>query len=341
MKGLDINMKKNDTSVRGTILREVIAHFTSTNILGTMIKNGELRKKVVEPAWKCPEGYTMEQIDLDFFTMEWFQKERNIDEALEFEIDELAIKEYEEDTCKKKDRFVVLQLHGGGYIGAMKNAYRSFALLYSDAGKGIPVLTIDYRVAPENPFPAALDDAFTAYQWLLTEGFLPKQIIVAGDSAGGGLAMALCHKLKDEKIELPCGLIAMSPWTDLTASGSSYQDNFDLDPLFGKTEESLLFSKDYIGENDPTNPYISPLFGDFTGFPPMLLQVGDYEMLLSDTLMVAQKAKSQGVKVRKSVYKGMFHVFQMAMLLLPESRKAWVEVAHFIERIKEDNQEEK
>ena len=122
----------------------------------------------------------------------------------------------------------------------------------------------------------------------------------------------------------------MSPWTDLTISGESVETNFEKDPLFGKTRDSLLYNKDYLGDNDPTNEYISPLFGNYEGFPPMLIQVGSYEMLLSDSERVADKAKEAGVKVKLSVYEGMFHVFQMAMLLMPESKQAWTEIKRFL-----------
>lgn len=226
---------------------------------------------------------------------------------------------------------VILQLHGGGYIGAMRNAYRMFAGLYNEVSKGMSVLTIDYRVAPENPYPAALEDAVSAYRWLLGQGWFAEDIIVAGDSAGGGLAMALCHYLKDHGMQLPCGIVAMSPWTDLMASGESYDTNYERDPLFGNTRDSLIYNKDYVGDHDPMDAYISPLYGDFRGFPPMLIQVGSYEMLLSDSVSVASKARHQGVKVRLSIYDGMFHIFQMAAKMLPESRKAWAEIGKFID----------
>ncbi len=195
-------------------------------------------------------------------------------------------------------------------------------------------------MAPEEPYPAALEDAFEAYQWLLKEGYESSQIILAGDSAGGGLALALTMYLKDNGIPLPCGIIAMSPWTDMTASGESYESNYHLDPLFGNTKDSLIYNRDYLGLEDPKNPYVSPLFGDFTGFPPMLIQAGSYEMLLSDSALVAEKAKKQGVKVRFSVYEGMFHVFQMAMFLMPESKKAWREAGRFLELLCEEEKEE-
>jgi acetyl esterase/lipase len=198
------------------------------------------------------------------------------------------------------------------------------------------VLTPDYRVAPENVFPAALEDALDAYNWLLDQGFFGEQIIIAGDSAGGGLAMALTMYLKDHHLPMPGGIIAMSPWTDLTASGESYETNYEKDVLFGNTRESLIYQNDYPGEHDRMDPYISPLFGDFRQFPPMLIQVGSHEMLLSDATGVASKARQQGIRVRLSIYEGMFHVFQMAYLNIPESKRAWAEVGKFLEVLRND-----
>jgi acetyl esterase/lipase len=302
-------MLQTESSVRGKVMRELIARATSDNLIGRKIQNGELRKKLVEPPWKVPEGYTLRVMEGKNCTLE----------LLEAEI--------------KNERMVLLQLHGGGYIGGMRNAYRSFAGLYSELGRGMSVLTVDYRVAPEHPYPAALEDAITAYNWLIKAGWQEHEIVVAGDSAGGGLAMALCMYLRNQNRKLPAGIIAMSPWTDLTQSGASYIDNYERDPLFGNTTDSLIYNKDYVQDQDVTNPYISPLYGNFTGFPPMLIQVGSYEMLLSDSELVAEKAKRAGVKVRLSVYEGMFHVFQMAMLLLPESKQAWREVGKFLDII--------
>lgn len=302
-------------SIRGKVIRELIGRFANDLLIGKKIKSGELRKKIVElePEWKCPEHLACRVIEMEEFQMEFLEPT-----------------EQEE----RKSR-VILQLHGGGYIAAMKNAYRSFAALYSEVGKGCSVLTIDYRVAPEHPYPAALEDAVTAYHWLLEQGYGASDIVVAGDSAGGGLSLALGLWLRNHGEELPAGIIVMSPWTDLTISGESVETNYEKDPLFGKTRDSLLYNKDYLGENDPTNEYISPLFGDYEGFPPMLIQVGSYEMLLSDSTRVAKKAKEAGVKVRLSVYEGMFHVFQMAMLLMPESRQSWQEIGRFLNHLDE------
>lgn len=308
-------MGESEASIRGRVMRDLISHVTNDHLIGKKIKSGELRKKIsgVEAPWKCPDCFEMTVIETEKFRMELLTAKEN------------------PNTQK-----VILQLHGGGYVGAMRNAYRMFAGLYSEVSHGMSVLTVDYRVAPEHPYPAALEDAYEAYCYLLNEGWFSEQIILAGDSAGGGLAMALCHYLKDKGMQLPCGIVAMSPWTDLTASGESYDTNYEKDPLFGKTRDSLIYNKDYVGDNDPLNAYISPLFGDFREFPPMLIQVGSYEMLLSDSVNVAAKAREQGVKVRLSIYEGMFHIFQMAAKMLPESKRAWVEIGKFIDVLLND-----
>ena len=158
----------------------------------------------------------------------------------------------------------------------------------------------------------------------------PEQIVIAGDSAGGGLALALCLYAKDHALPLPAGIITMSPWTDVTLSGASYEENYTIDPLFGNSKENMLYQCSYIGNADKKDPYLSPLFGNFEGFPPMLMQVGAYEVLLDDTRAAAKKAREEGVKVRCSVYDGMFHVFQMGLDLIPESREAWEEVGEYL-----------
>ena len=297
-----------ELSTRGRVIRDMIAHVTNDNLIGRKIKTGELRKKLVEPKWRCPDCFQMTEIDMPHFSMEYLCRREN-----------------------PRTDYVILQLHGGGYIGAMRNAYRSFAGLYCEVSKGMDVLTIDYRVAPEEPYPAALEDAVTAFEWLREDGWRSKQIIVAGDSAGGGLALALCMYLKDHNKRLPGGLVLMSPWADLTASGPSYEDNYESDPLFGNTRDSLIYNRDYVGMHDVKHPYISPMFGEYWGFPPMLIQVGSIEMLLSDSVGVAYKAKQQGAKVRLSIYEGMFHVFQMGMMLMPESKRAWSEIGRYFE----------
>ena len=183
-------MKKKKISMRGALVRDMIQDIMETS-LGKPIQTGEFRKNPVEPAWICPAGYEYEIISMEGFQMEYVRQAGVV-------------------TGR-----VILQLHGGGYIGPMKNIYRKFALRYSRISYGGDVLTVDYRVAPEHPYPAALEDAVRAYRWLLEEkGVQPHQIVVAGDSAGGGLALALCLYLRDHGFSLPAGLILMSPWAD-------------------------------------------------------------------------------------------------------------------------------
>jgi epsilon-lactone hydrolase len=302
-------MNKTVQSIQGKILRNLMADITSTHVVGKKIKSGEYRKNPIEPAWKCPKEYQMKQICMEQFEMEFLQPDN------------------------AENNLIILQLHGGGYIGPMKNIYRSFAVMFSKAAKGADVLTIDYRVAPEYPYPAALEDAIEAYQWILDKGYSNNQIIIAGDSAGGGLSLALCLYLRDNGLKLPKGIITMSAWADLTCEGESYTSQYEIDPLFGNTKDSMIFNSSYIGDNDPHNPYISPVFGEYHDFPPILMQVGSYEMLLSDTKEVARKIKEQGGKVRLSIYEGMFHVFQMSLKLIPESRNAWQEIRQFFKTI--------
>ena len=306
-------MIETEASVKGRVIADLLSHLTNDLQIGKKIKSGELRKRLKEPPWIVPDCFNMTHIELKNFSMKL-----------------LSLKE------NPSQDHVILQLHGGGYMGAVRNAYYVFAGLYNEVSHGCNVLTPDYRVAPEYPYPAALEDAVASYQWLLDKGYYGEQIIVAGDSAGGGLAMALCMYLKDHHMPMPGGVVAMSPWTDLTASGESYETNYEKDPLFGNTKDSLIYVNDYAGDHDKMDCYISPLFGDFRGFPPMLIQVGSLEMLLSDSVSVAAKAREQGIRVRLSIYEGMFHVFQMAYLNIPESKKAWAEVGKFIDVIRKD-----
>jgi len=304
--------EENKISRRGIIAKEIISNFNNNSFLRSNLIEEDRTKSDIDKKFNYPEHFEVERIDLENFSMEML-------------------------TWKNSDNDkVVLQLHGGGYVTALRNSYRTMAGLYSEVGKGLSVLTIDYRIAPEHPFPAALDDALCAYNWLIEKGYTEDRIILGGDSAGGGLAMAMCHYFKDNGMAMPLGIVAMSPWTDLTASGPSYVENKSIDPIFGHQNDIFDNDSPYVADDSPTNPYISPLFGDFTGFPPMLIQVGTSEMLLSDSESVAAKAKEAGVKVKFTKYEGMFHVFQMAATILPESKKAWAEVGRFFEVLKQE-----
>ena len=328
--------KDKSISLAATMSKNVIALATSLHGIGPLIQNGTFRKRVaeIEPPWHPPRGFSLVPIEMPDFSMELLlhQNEFFSNNSLEYlKTDDSNMPEDragKEDTAERlltENREVVLQLHGGGYIGKMKNAYRDFAVLYARMPGERAVLSVDYRVAPEDPYPAALEDAYAAYQWLLEMGCRGSQIIVAGDSAGGGMALALCLYLKDKGEPLPKKLVLMSPWTDLAATGDSYETNFEKDPLFGNTTDSMIYSNAYYGENDPKTPYISPLYGNYEGFPPMLFQVGGSEMLLSDSARAAKKAKAAGCEVQLTIYDEMFHVFQLGMKMMKESRNAWKE----------------
>ena len=302
-----------ETSLRAKMVITLIAEFNKSNYLRTHLREEKRTDSDLDKNFRYPEHLSKERIDLDNFSMEllkWNDKNELFD--------------------KPSDK-VILQLHGGGYIGAFKNIYRTMAGLYGEVSCGADVLSIDYRVGPEFKHPAALEDALCAYDWLLDNGYTEDKIVLAGDSAGGGLAMALCHLLKDKGRKLPSAIVAMSPWTDLLSTGASYKDNYGVDPVFGNDSSNLIYDNPYVEDTDKGDKYISPLYGDFEGFPPMLIQVGSNEMLLDDSRLVAKKAKEAGVQVKLSIYEGMFHVFQMGAKLMPESMKAWNEVSKFFD----------
>mgnify|MGYP001099508938 FL=1 len=306
-------------SIRGRTARKIVKVANHLPLPGGQSQAGQLRAKLYqrERMWECPEHLNLSVISMEHFTMELLSRKREMEDT-------------ENNTDDWKLPGIVLQLHGGGYYGRMHNTYRDMAGLYNEISKGYDVLSVDYRVAPEHPYPAALEDALAAYQWIMERGYPLEKLIVAGDSAGGGLALALCLYLRDHDIPLPAGIITMSAWTDLTKSGESYQENFDIDPIFGGTMDSLVYQEGYYKDSNPEIPYISPVNGDYHGFPPMLMQVGEYEMLLSDTKTVARHAMDAGVTVKEHIYPGMFHVFQMGLLLYPEAKEAWIEVGRFI-----------
>ena len=211
---------------------------------------------------------------------------------------------------KHMKKYIILYCHGGGYkTGSYKYARTLTSKLAS--GTSMDVLCFDYRLAPEHPYPAALEDALKVWDYLMHLGYGSRDIIVAGDSAGGNLMLALTLKLKEENRMLPRGLICMSPWTDLTLSGKSHESRKEVDPILTKTYLDSAIEA-YALEEDLYNPFISPLFGDFEYFPPTYIQVGDNEILLHDSIYLYKKMLKANVMVKMDVYKGMWHVFQMS-----------------------------
>ncbi|OQX97151.1 MAG: hypothetical protein B6I20_13290 [Bacteroidetes bacterium 4572_117] len=224
---------------------------------------------------------------------------------------------------------VMLYLHGGGYTIGSLHSHRS--LVGKIAKKsGIIALLIDYRKAPENPFPAALEDALASYKRLIYKrGKLPENIVFAGDSAGGGLVFALLLKIKAEGLPMPAGAIALSPWVDLSNKGESIVINQHEDPLVD-IRKMTEWARMYSGGHDVKDPFISPLFGDLSGFPPVLIQASNSEMLYSDALRFSKKAKEEGVNVTLQTWDGLIHWWQIFQRVIPEASEAIEKISDFI-----------
>jgi epsilon-lactone hydrolase len=222
----------------------------------------------------------------------------------------------------------LLYFHGGGFFFGSLQSHRHLVSRLAVAA-GVTAVSIDYRLAPEHPFPAALDDAMDAYRWLLTQGFLPTGIVLAGDSAGGNLAAATVLRIRDEGLPKPAGLYLISPWLDLTLSGDSYEVRASHDPIL--TQETMReVVQLYLGLIDGQYPYVSPAYGDLSGFPPLMIQVGADEVLLSESLAFARKAALHGVGVRLHVWPEMIHAWPLFHAVLPQGTRAIAEAGLWI-----------
>lgn len=222
----------------------------------------------------------------------------------------------------------ILYLHGGAYVRGSLRSHRPLAARISEAA-GIRVLLLEYRLAPEHPFPAALKDALTAYRWLLAGGTAPEHVALAGDSAGGGLAIATLLALRDAGQPLPSGAAVMSPWTDLAATGTSPVQRADLDPWL--TPERLEASgSTYLNGADAADPLASPVYADLHGLPPLLVQVGTDEIIYDDSTRLAERAEAAGTAVTLRIWEGMWHVFQAFGHEVPEGRQAIGEIGAFV-----------
>jgi len=223
----------------------------------------------------------------------------------------------------------VLYLHGGGYVSGSIAAYRSLAARLSRAAAA-RVLSVEYRLAPEHRFPAALDDALAAYDGLLEAGFRPGRIVVAGDSAGGGLAAALLLAIRDRGRPAPAGAALLSPLLDLAATGETMITNAAVDPMVSMSNARLSVAR-YLGpDGDPRNPLASPLYADLAGLPPLLIQVGSAECLLDDSRRFADRAQKAGVAVDLEVWDDMIHVWQVFAPMLDEGQSAIETIGRFV-----------
>lgn len=266
----------------------------------------------IPSTWQPPEGYQYEKIEVEGVVIEHLIPN------------------------EKKTDIVVFHIHGGGFEMALIDAYRDGSIGYSNIAGGAEVFNVDYRTAPTDIYPTALEDCVKAYEWVLAKGYKSENILFIGDSAGGNLVLTVTLYLKAHQKPLPKGIIAISPWADLTFEAASRTANIEKDVVIGRGTGKMfnvVQHPSYVGTNDIRTPYISPINGDYTGFPPLLIQNGTYEMLLDDGVKVYEKAGAAGVKVIHTLYKDMSHDFQLFMPDLEESVAAWAEMAEFIKSL--------
>jgi acetyl esterase/lipase len=227
----------------------------------------------------------------------------------------------------------VLYLHGGGYFYGNLDTHRGLAAAYSRAS-GCAVLALDYRLAPEHPYPAAVEDALTAYRWLRAHGPLgpaaASTIGIVGDSAGGGLTLATLLALRDGDEPLPDAAVTVSAWTDLAGTGESWTTRAAADPRVRRDVLDQM-ARWYLGDADPTNPLASPWYADLAGLPPLLMQVGGAEVLLDDTRRVAAKARAAGVEVTEEVWPEMYHVWHHRWAEHPEGQAAIERIGEYLQ----------
>lgn len=225
---------------------------------------------------------------------------------------------------------VIFYLHGGGYTLGSINTHREMVSRLSRAA-GARALAINYRLAPEHPFPAAVEDSTAAYRWLLGNGVNPGRMVIAGDSAGGGLTIATLVALRDAGVPLPAAAVCLSPWVDLEGLGESMRTKAAVDPMI-PAEMIAEGGKAYLGGADPRTPLAAPLYADLTGLPPLLLQVGTSEVLLDDSTRLAERARAVGVDVTLEPWDDMIHVWQIFAAMLPEGQQAIDRIGEFVRK---------
>jgi acetyl esterase/lipase len=223
---------------------------------------------------------------------------------------------------------VLMYVHGGGYVVCSVATHRDLMARLSRAA-GARVLGVDYRLAPEHPFPAAVEDATAAYRWLLANGVSPRRMAIGGDSAGGGLTLATLVALRDAGAPLPAAAVCLSPWVDLEGIGASMTAKAAEDPVVRK-EMIQFMAQHYLAGRDPRTPLAAPLYADLRGLPPLCIQVGTAEVLLDDSLRIAERARAAGVPVTLDVWDDMIHVWQLFAAILPEGQQAIERLGAFI-----------
>jgi epsilon-lactone hydrolase len=268
------------------------------------VKVPSMRKQLDRYGGRFPEGVTGTPVDVDGTPAVWVADERAVDDA------------------------VVLYLHGGGYVAGSVASHRNL-LGHLARAMGCRVLALEYRLAPEHPHPAAVEDSTAAYRWLVAQGIEPGRIVIAGDSAGGGLTVATLIALRDAGDPLPAAAVPISPWVDMEGAGESITSRAEVDPMVSGAalrNIALLFLGD---GGDPHDPLAAPLHADLTGLPPLLVHVGDHEVLLDDATRLAANAEEAGVDVTLEVWPEMTHVWHGSAGYVPEADAAIARIAEF------------
>ncbi len=222
----------------------------------------------------------------------------------------------------------ILYLHGGGYVMGSINTHRSMVGEISRASQAAALL-LDYRLAPEDPFPAAVEDGVAAYRWLLDQGFKPQNLSISGDSAGGGLVMAVLVSARDQGLPMPASAVPISPWADMTCTNDSYKTRAEADPMVAPGGINKMAAK-YLNGADAKHPYASPNFASLKELPPLLIHVGRDEVLLDDSIKLDAKAKADGVRSTLEIWDDMIHVWHAFHPMLPEGKQAIVRVGEFM-----------
>lgn len=293
------DIKKNQS--RMALLKKMHDLFADPDI-----KNQRQAQENLAMLTKVPKDVIVSEVSFDGFTGEWLIPSRV--------------------HTKKK---VILYCHGGGFSTGSTAYARSITLKLAQE-TGLDVFAFNYRLAPEHPYPAALEDGLLAWNYLMHLGYGAQDVVIAGDSAGGNLALTLSLSLKQDGRFLPGGLLLFSPWTDMTMSGKSHQTKESIDPILSPAYVRSMIANYAPGE-DLTNPLISPLFGDYTDFPPVYIQVGTNEILYHDASLLYRKLLAKGVSAKMDTYNGMWHVFQMSPL--KQASRAMKQAAEFICKI--------
>ena len=293
-------------SKRSKVLRFVIKHLVS-KLLSTEISPEKQRARLemaLVPLWRNFK-FSTDAVDVEGVPSEWMVADGANEER------------------------VMLYLHGGAYTMGSPGTHADLTSRMSHFC-GMKLLVINYRLAPENPYPAAVEDATSAYRWLIKQGYKPNNIVIGGDSAGGGLTMATLINLRDQGDTLPAAGVCLSPWADLCCEGDSHTTLDDVDP-FLSSHWLKEMAKLYVQQEDARNPLISPLFGNFKGLPPILIQVGSDEVLLDDSVRLEKRLLEDGVDVSFKIYQDMWHVWQLFAAIVPEAKEGLLEIAGFVD----------